>query len=43
VQVFSEHNVLHAVRLNTPADVDEELAGFLREAYAVGEQQHRRR
>lgn len=42
VQVFSEHNVLHALRLTTPAEVDDELAGWLREAYAVGEQQHRR-
>lgn len=43
VQVFSEHNVLHGLRLRSPAEVDGELSGWLREAYAVGEQQHRRR
>ncbi len=43
VQVFSEHNVLHELRLTAPADVDDELAGWLREAYAVGEQRHRLR
>jgi hypothetical protein len=43
VQVFSEHNVLHGFRLRSPAEVDGELSAWLREAYAVGEQQHRRR
>jgi hypothetical protein len=28
----------HYVRLRSPADVDDELVGWLREAYAVGEQ-----
>jgi hypothetical protein len=43
VQVFSTHNVLHGLRLHAVDEVDDELAGWLREAYAVGQQQHRRR
>lgn len=43
VEVFSPHNVLHAVRLTDPTGVDDEFAGWLRLAYAVGEQRHRRR
>jgi hypothetical protein len=42
VQVFSPHNVLHGLRLRAVDEVDDELAGWLREAYAVGEQRHRR-
>lgn len=42
VEVFSPRNVLHALRLLEPDDVDAELVGWLREAYAVGRQEHLR-
>jgi hypothetical protein len=41
VEVFSPRNVLHAFRLDAPDDVDAEFAGWLAEAYRVGEQCHR--
>jgi hypothetical protein len=34
--------VLHAFRLASPVDVDAEFAGWLAEAYRVGEQRHLR-
>jgi Domain of unknown function (DUF5655) len=34
---------LHRLRLNAPADVDDQLKGWLAEAYQVGEQRHVRR
>jgi uncharacterized protein DUF5655 len=40
VQVFSQHNVLHAFRLDAPVDVDEEFRGWLAAAYDVGRQRH---
>lgn len=40
IEVYSARNVLHAFRLTTPAEVDEEFAAWLAEAYAVGEQRH---
>ena len=43
MQVFSAGNVLHGLRLREVDEVDDELAGWLREAYAVGQQQHHRR
>lgn len=42
VQVFSPRNVLHELRLDAPADVDEEFRGWLAEAYDVGQQRHHR-
>jgi hypothetical protein len=36
----SPRNQVHEFRLDTAAGVDEEVAGWLREAYAVGEQKH---
>ena len=42
VEVYSAHNVLHAVRLAQPAEVDDEFRGWLAEAYRVGLQHHRR-
>lgn len=42
VEVYSPRNVLHALQLTGPEQIDEELAGWLRLAYAVGEQRHRR-
>lgn len=41
IQTFSPRNVLHAFRLTGPEQVDDEFAGWLRRAYAVGEQRHR--
>jgi hypothetical protein len=43
IEVFSPRNVVHAFRLTGPAEVDDEFAGWLRRAYAVGEQRHRLR
>jgi hypothetical protein len=40
VEVFSRRNVLHTFRLTRPDEVDDELAGWLAEAYQVGEQRH---
>ena len=43
IETYSPRNVLHAFRLRSPAEVDEEFAGWLAEAYHVGEQRHLRR
>jgi Domain of unknown function (DUF5655) len=40
VDVYSPRNVVHAVRLSGPDDVDDEFAAWLAEAYRVGEQRH---
>lgn len=40
IETFSPRNHLHAFRLTTVDDIDEEFRGWLREAYAVGEQKH---
>jgi len=40
VEVYSPRNVLHAFRLTSLAEVDEEFASWLAEAYEVGEQRH---
>ena len=40
VQVFSPRNVLHAFRLGSPAEVDDELISWFAEAYRVGRQDH---
>jgi len=40
VQTFSPRNHLHAFRLESLADVDDELRAWLAEAYRVGEQRH---
>jgi hypothetical protein len=42
IEVYSPHNVLHALRLTTPADVDGNLSSLLTEAYEVGAQYHLR-
>jgi len=36
----SPRNQVHEFRLRSPEEVDEEVADWLREAYAVGEQKH---
>jgi hypothetical protein len=43
VETFSPRNHLHAFRLDSLAELDEEFARWVREAYAVGEQKHLRR
>ena len=43
IDTLSPRNVVHAFRLAAPAEVDEEFAGWLAEAYRVGAQQHLRR
>jgi len=40
VETFSPRNHLHAFRLDSLEDLDDEFAGWVREAYAVGEQKH---
>lgn len=42
IEVFSARNVLHAFRLRAHAEVDEEVAAWLAEAYRVGAQEHLR-
>jgi Domain of unknown function (DUF5655) len=43
VDTFSPRNVLHAFRLTTPSEVDEQFTAWLAEAYQAGAQQHLRR
>lgn len=40
IEIYSPHNILHAFRLYGADDVDAEVKKWLREAYAVGRQQH---
>jgi hypothetical protein len=40
IDVYSPGNVVHRFRLAGPDDVDAEFAGWLVEAYRVGEQRH---
>lgn len=40
VEVYSPRNVLHAFRIASPDEVDDEFEAWLAEAYAVGEQRH---
>ena len=40
IESFSPRNHLHAFRIAHPAEVDEEVADWLAEAYAVGQQRH---
>jgi hypothetical protein len=40
VETYSPRNVLHAFRLTAPAEVDDEFAALLGEAYRVGRQEH---
>ena len=40
IETFSPRNHLHAFRLDSLAELDDEFASWVREAYAVGEQKH---
>ena len=40
IYTVSPRNVVHEFRVGTPAEVDSEVAAWLKEAYAVGEQRH---
>ena len=40
VDTYSPRNVVHAFRLRSPDEVDDEVRAWLAEAYAVGEQRH---
>ncbi|TWD83569.1 hypothetical protein FB561_4735 [Kribbella amoyensis] len=40
IETYSRHNILHAFRLYTPTEVDEEVKAWLTQAYAVGRQHH---
>jgi uncharacterized protein DUF5655 len=40
IETYSPRNVLHAFRLTSPVEVDDEFAGWLAEAYDVGRQRH---
>jgi len=40
IETFSARNVLHAFRLTSPTEVDDEFVAWLAEAYRVGEQRH---
>lgn len=40
VETYSPRNVVHAFRLTGPEQVDGEFAGWLAEAYTVGQQRH---
>ena len=42
VETFSPRNHLHAFRLDSVADLNDEFETWVREAYAVGEQKHLR-
>ena len=40
IESLSPRNHVHHFRLRDPAEIDDEVRGWLREAYAVGEQRH---
>jgi hypothetical protein len=42
IEVYSPRNILHAFRLDDPAEVDEEFTAWLYLAYRVGRQDHLR-
>ena len=42
VEIYSPRNVLHAFRLCGPDEVDDEVVGWLEQAYRVGAQEHLR-
>jgi tRNA A37 threonylcarbamoyladenosine biosynthesis protein TsaE len=40
VEVYSPRNVLHAFRLASPDEIDDQFSGWLGEANRVGAQEH---
>lgn len=40
IETFSPRNHLHAFRFESLEEIDDEVAGWLAEAYRVGEQRH---
>jgi len=42
IETYSPRNHLHAFRLTSVQEIDEELRRWIRDAYAVGEQKHLR-
>jgi hypothetical protein len=40
IETFRGRDHVHYFRLSDPSQLDEELAQFLKEAYAVGRQEH---
>lgn len=42
IETLSPYTHIHTVRVTEPSDVDDELTGWLREAHAVGRQEHLR-
>ena len=40
IETFSPRNHLHAFRIHTASEIDDEVVGWLREAYEVGKQNH---
>ncbi len=42
IETLTPYTHIHTVRLTEPSDVDSELGDWLREAYAVGRQEHLR-
>jgi hypothetical protein len=40
IETFSPRNHLHAFRISSPGELDAEFRSWLREAYAVGAQEH---
>lgn len=40
IETFSPRNHVHHFRLSDPRDLDAQFRGWLKEAYAVGEQRH---
>jgi hypothetical protein len=43
IEALSARNVVHAFRVTSPGEVDEQFTAWLGEAYTVGAQQHLRR
>jgi hypothetical protein len=40
IDFISPRNQVHVFRLSDPSEVDDEVEGWLAEAYSVGEQKH---
>jgi hypothetical protein len=40
IEIYSPHNILHAFRLHSPAEIDAEVINWFTHAYTVGQQHH---